>query len=343
MQYFEGNVLYEAVPGWVAAALRLGYRWRQNGGQGRRIGLLSMPCESEAAGIITLGALRSDLERTTANHLDTYFDCLLQSCLERVAVRAHPVGYPEDHSWDVRNVVDDTNWRFDFYDSEQDAIALVNAAYRPVIKRNGRSIPNPNGACSSYIMRDNVICWQLGGSPLPQLPTDGKALDSSAYSNLPGCCGQILEENLLRSYDGLVLVGQGAARDSAYVRKFYTAGFVSADRQLPLGDLLTLHHGERNYIQRLRFLNERAHHGAGVQAARLVVADGISALLCAEKLFPASDIIGVCSRDASVEAVLQLKVWLNDTVRYYTDAETSHYLSGEMPAGMLLRVLQRRT
>ncbi len=192
-------------------------------------------------------------------------------------------------------------------------------------------------------MRDNAIRWQLRDSPLPQLPPEGKALEPSAYSNLPGCFGHILEENLLRSYDGLVLVGQGAARDSTYMQKFYSTGFVSAERQLPLGDLLTLHHGERNYIRRLRFLSERAHHGASVQAAWLVVADGISALLLAEKLFPTCDIIGVCNRDASIEAVLQLKDWLNDTVRYYTDAETSHYRSGEMPAGMLLRVLQRRT
>lgn len=343
MQYFEGHAVHDTVPGWAAMALGLGYRWRHSGSSVRRIGLLSMPCESEAAGIISLGALRSDLERTTANHLDTHFDHLLQACHERVTVHMRRVDYPEELSWDVRKAVDDTRWRFVAYDGERDAIVLESATHRPVVKRNGKSIPNPNGACSSYIMRDNAFGWQLRDCPLPQLPPEGKALEPTAYSNLPGCFGHILEENLTRSYDGLVLVGQGAARDSAYMQKFYTVGFVSADRQLPLGDLLTLHHGERNYIRRLRFLNERAHHGAGVQTARLVVADGISALLCAEKLFPTSDIVGVCSRDASVEAVLQLKVWLNDIVRYYTDAETSHYLSGEMPAGMLLRVLQRRT
>ncbi|WP_430292890.1 hypothetical protein [Pseudomonas sp. B1-22] len=275
--------------------------------------------------------------------MDTHFDVLLQACLERAAAQTRRAAFPEELSWDVRNAVDDTRWRFVAYDGQRDAIVLESATHRPVVKRKGKSIPNPNGACSRYIMRDNAIRWQLRDSPLPQLPPEGKALEPSAYSNLPGCFGHILEENLLRSYDGLVLVGQGAARDSTYMQKFYSTGFVSAERQLPLGDLLTLHHGERNYIRRLRFLSERAHHGASVQAAWLVVADGISALLLAEKLFPTCDIIGVCNRDASIEAVLQLKDWLNDTVRYYTDAETSHYRSGEMPAGMLLRVLQRRT
>ncbi len=343
MQYFEAHALYDAVPAWAAAALGLGYRWRLSGSNARRIGLLSMPCESEAAGLIALGVLRSDLERTTANHVDTHFDLLLRTCRERVAARMRREDSSEETAWDVRNAVDDTRWRFVAYDGDLDAIVLELAKHRPVVKLKGKRVPNPHGACRRYIMRDYAIDWQLRDCPLPQLPQDGKALELSAYSDLPGCVGPILEENLRRSYDGLVLVGQGAARDSTYMQKFYAAGFASADRRLPLADLLTLHHSERKYIRRLRFLNERVHQDEAVHAAWLVVADGISALLCAEKLYPASDIIGVCNRDASAEAILQLKDWLNDIIRYYTDTDVSHYLSGEMQAGMLLRVLQRRT
>jgi len=343
MQYFDGHAVHDTVPGWVAISLGLGYRWRHEGSVARRIGLLSMPCESEAAGLISLGALRKDLERTTANQLDTHFDLLLQACKERVAVHAGRANSLEEISWDVRNAADDSRWHFTGYDGELDAIVLENAAHRPVVKRKGKSIPNPNGACSRCIFRGNAISWHLRDYPLPQLPPDGKALESSAYSNLPGCFEHILEENLLRSYDGLVLVGQGAARDSLYMQRFYSTGFLSMEQQLPLGDLLTLHHGERNYVRRLRFLSERAHRSTDLQAAWLVVADGISALRLADELFPSSDIIGVCNRDAPEETILQLEDWLNDSVRFYTDAETSHYLSGEMPAGMLLRVLQRRT
>lgn len=342
MQYFEVHALHDAVPAWAAAALGLGYRWRLSGSNARRIGLLSMPCESEAAGLIALGALRSDLERTTANNVDTHFDLLLRACRERVSARMRREDSSEELSWDVRNAVDDTRWRFVTYNGDLDAIVLELATHRSAVKRKGKRIPNPNGVCSSYIMRENAIGWQLRDCPLPQLPPDGKALELSAYSDLPSCVGPVLAENLRRSYDGLVLVGQGAARDSTYMQKFYAVGFASADRRLPLGDLLTLHHSERKYIRRLRFLNERAHQDEAAYAAWLVVADGISALLCAEKLFPASDIIGVCNRDASVEAVLQLKDWLNNIVRYYTDTDTSHCLPGGMPAGMLLRVLQRR-
>ena len=342
MRYYEGSVLHEATPAWVAVAISLGYRWCQAGNGARRIGLLSMPCESEAAGLIALGALRSDLERTTANHVDTHFDLLLRACRERVAVQMRRKDSCEDPSWDVRNAVDDTRWSFVSYNDDLDAIVLESATHRPVVKRKGKSIHNPNGVCSRYIMRASAIDWQLRDCPLPQLSTDERALELSGYSDLPGCVGPILEANLRRSYDGLVLVGQGAARDSTYMRQFYESGFVSADYRYPLGELLTLHHSERKYIRRLRFLNERAHQDNATHAAKLVVADGISALLRAENIFPYSDIIGVCNRDASVETILQLKNRLSEINRYYTDTDSSCSFSGGMPAGMLLRVLQRR-
>lgn len=343
MQYFEVAKLYDAVPAWVAAALGLGYRWRSEDSRPRRIGLLSMPYESEAAGLIALGALRSDLERTATSHVDTHFDLLLRVCRERTAARLHHEISSDVPKWDVRNAFDDTLWRFVDYDSELDVIVLELAKHRAVVKHRGKRIPNPHGACSRYIMRDKATDWQLDDCASPQLLADGNALEHSDYIDLPSCVGPILDENLHRSYDGLVLVGQGAARDSNYMQKFYAAGFASGDRLRPLGDLLTLHHSERKYIRRLRFLNERAHQDDPAHAAWLVVADGIPALLCAERVFPASDIIGVCNRDAPVVAILQLKEWLNNMIRYYADLDSNHCLSGGMPAGMLLRILERRS
>lgn len=343
MQYFEVNTVYDTVPAWAAAALSLGYRWSLGGSHARRIGLLSVPSESETAGLIALGALRSDLERTTANHVDTHFDLLLQACHERVGARNHSKGSHEEPEWDLRNVIDDTRWRFVTHDSDNDAIVLEDARHRPVIKRKGKKIPNQNGACRRYVMRHHATDWQLHDCPLPQLAPGEKALEISNYRDLPGCVGTIVEANLSRSYEGLVLVGGGASRDSLYMKKFYAVGFAKADRKHPLGDLLTLHHSERKDIQRLRFINERTQNYKAIYPAKLVVADGIPALICAEKLFCDSDIIGVCSRDAPVEAILQLKGLLNDKIRYYSDIDTSGYLPGEMPAGMLLRVLQRRT
>lgn len=343
MQYFELDRLYNTVPTWAAAVLDLGYRWRSGNSNSRRIGLLSMPYESEAAGLIALGALRSDLERPSANHVDTHFEILQRSYREHLAPDSDRETSSGDSRWDVWKASDYTRWRFAPYEGDNDVIALELATHRPVVKRKGKRVPNPHGACTSYILRSNAIEWQLRDCPLPELPQDGTALEVSAYRDLPGCTGPIHEANLRRSYDGLVLIGHGAARESKYMQKLYKVGFASGDRRLPLGELLTLHSSEQKYIQRLRFLNERVQHDASGHPAWLVIADGVSALLCAEKLFPSSDIIGVCNRNAPAEAVLQLKDWLNHIVRYYRDTESSEALTGKIPAGMLLRVLQRRT
>ncbi|EKN3947820.1 hypothetical protein DVP60_08690 [Yersinia enterocolitica] len=344
MQYFEVDTLYDEAPAWAATALSLGYRWSLSGSNTRRIGLLSMPCESCAAGLIALGALRNDLERTTADHVDTYFDLLLQVCHERVSARMRCKSFNKEADWDLRYVIDDTRWRFVAHDHYKgaDAIVLEDARRRPVIKRKAKSISHQNGACRFYLMRHHAIDWQLRDCPLPQLATGENMLKISDYSELPGCAGPIVETNLSRSYEGLVLVGGGGERSSQYMQKLYGSGFTIADRRLPLGDLLTLHHRERKYIQRLSFLNERTPHYKAVYPAKLVVADGILALLSAEKLFRDSDIIGVCSRDASTEAILQLKDWMSGRIRYYTDIDTTHYLPDDIPAGILLRVLQRR-
>lgn len=342
MQYFEGNRVYDNAPFWVEAMFNIGYRWLEKKNGVRRIGLLSVPCESEAAGLVALGAFRRDLESATANHIDSYFELLARSCREHLEALKRESAESEKSISDVRNVLDNTRWRFATDNSSFDKIALEDSRHRPFIKRGGKLICNPNGTCRRYITRESALDWQLYNFPLPQIPSGGSALALLAYSALPFCNGQILDVNLCRSYDGLVLIGQGAARDSNYMQKYYSAGFVSGNRQHPLGELLTLHHSENIYIRRLRFENERTlDQGAG-HYAKLIVADGISALLCAEQMFPACDIIGVCNRDASVESIFQLKNWLNEKMRYYADADTSHGVLGEMPIGMLLRVLQRK-
>lgn len=340
MRYFEGDVLHETAPTWVEAALSLGYSWRQSCNDTRRIGLLSMPCGSEVAGLVALGALRSDLERATANHVDTHFDLLLRRCLERMAAlrRGDSTGLP---SWDVRNVVENTCWRFASDNESPDEIVIEDSTHQRLIKRGGKLTPNPNGPCRRYIRRESALGWQLHNLPLPQIGPSGSALELSIYSALPGCNGPIIEDNLRRSYDGLVLVGQGAARDTTYMQKFYAAGFASDNCQVPLGELLTLHSKERKYIQRLVFFNERAPDNSGHEAW-LVVADGLPALLSAERLFPASDIIGVCNRDATIEATDQLRDRMNEIIRYYTDIYTGNCLPSVLPEGMLLRVLQRK-
>lgn len=334
MQYFESGKLFNKVPQWVTVALGVGYLWEHC--SARRIGLLSMPSDSEAAGLLALGSLRRDLERTTSNHLDTHFDLLVKRCLQRQSSRISN----ENIDWDLRHV-DDTYWRFVEYDLNADTIVVEDAKHRACVKRKGRSISNPHGACRRYLMRGSALDWQLRGCPVPRTLQNQESLNYSDYINLPNSEGEILKENLSCSYDGLVLMGGGIARDSLYMQKFYSAGFSIDNRRLFLGTLLTLHQTNQ-HIQRLRFLNERNAPTKELYPAKLVIADGINAFLRAYELFDDSDIIGVFSRDSTPDAILQLKDFLNDKARYYKDIDTNEYLMDKTPKGMLFRVLQRR-
>jgi hypothetical protein len=61
---------WQALPDWVEFLIHFGYRWHRNNLQQRRIALISMPCDSAAAGLISLGALIRDLENPDSNYID---------------------------------------------------------------------------------------------------------------------------------------------------------------------------------------------------------------------------------------------------------------------------------
>lgn len=340
MNYFESGLIYESAPKWVETALTLGYALNSCSRNIRRIAMVSMPFQSEIAGIIALGALRYDLECEKASITETYFETLSRACRDSIASRKKTKDTIQEPAWDVRKLSDNTCWRFVGFDNE--SIKIQYANHRAMVKRRGKYSPNQNGPCESFIMRSNAVGWQLREYPIPQAPQGGAALDAFAYNALPNCPGIILKKNLISSYDGLVLVGNGVGRESYYIRRFYQSGFVMDGNKIQLGDLLTLNQDQRNGITRLRFINERSLNGGTYQIASLVVADGVSALLKAERHFPHSDIIGVCSRDSPVENIAHLRDFLSEKIRYYEDVEVDKCLRLDKPAWMLLRLLQKR-
>src|SRR5258708_3671241 len=58
--FSETGCVWQPVPPWAAFLIRFGYLWRATS-KTRRIALLTMPCDSAAAGLISLGALIGDL------------------------------------------------------------------------------------------------------------------------------------------------------------------------------------------------------------------------------------------------------------------------------------------
>ncbi len=75
MLFVEGNRDWEDVPTWVRFLISVGYRWQQDLSI-RRLGLISLPSDSAAAGLVTLGALLRDLENPNANDIAGHYAAL---------------------------------------------------------------------------------------------------------------------------------------------------------------------------------------------------------------------------------------------------------------------------
>lgn len=58
IEFSEAGWAWTAVPAWAGFLLQSGYRWPSRSPRERRIALVSMPCDSAGAGLISLGAFQ---------------------------------------------------------------------------------------------------------------------------------------------------------------------------------------------------------------------------------------------------------------------------------------------
>jgi hypothetical protein len=326
--YIEDGQQYKEVPKWVLAMFRLGHTWeRERAPWKRRIGVVSMPCKSIAAPIVALGALIRDLERVNANNINGHFDSL---CRARN-------GYLENSVTSDINVIDSRGGKFNFCGSVGDEnITVFNSNYKEHVRRKGRLIPNPNGPCKSFITLDNASLWKLEGEPIIESKNVDTMLDIKGYQLIHGYGRSILNENLQRSYTGLLLIGDGEGRDTEYMQRIYGAKFQINEHQLSLGNLLTLH-PTANEVTRIAFCNNRKIVPNGKEHY-LVIADSASAFTKALSNYKFSDVLGVYSRDEPNENLVNIGNVLGELSRYYTgpkDCIPNEYLPNSITAWFL--------
>ena len=68
--FSDSSEEFSQFPDWVNFLIKFGFRWPAGESKKRRIALVSMPCDSPAAGLISLGALIRDLKNPKANAFD---------------------------------------------------------------------------------------------------------------------------------------------------------------------------------------------------------------------------------------------------------------------------------
>lgn len=328
--YTENEISYDYIPVWVKSMIRLGYEWSRDRSPWKgRVCFVSMPCKSVAAAFIVLGALRKDLEKKDANNINGHFESL---CRARDAF----YNSPEIYDGCVR---DKRNKKWKFFYREDGSLFVEDANYKKVVKRKGRMVQNPNGPVRQLITKDAATDWRLDGDAVIEIKEASAGLNKTDYKKIPGCTGLIDDNNLRKSYKGLLFVGDGKEKDSIYMRNIYDVKFGDNGQQISLGDLLTLHPSS-NGVTRANFCN---HSKVESQSKDhyLVVADGHSAILKALTHFSNSDIIGVYSRDDAIDGLMTIANRLGEIGRYYSRLEDSEF-SGNFPSCVVCGCMEVR-
>jgi hypothetical protein len=337
LEFSEGNSVWSPVPKWADFLLQLGYKWPASTPTERRIALVSMPCDSAAAGLITLGATVRDLGNPNANNLDRHYDVLLQyarqfleACqpctLKACDPEASGCGYHSEVTGRVRSV---ESPRGTYQVSSRTDFANRQIAFA----RNGMTVwPKPQYATE----------WYIDGEPAPQLLASQGELQTAPYLQLiEGVT--VLPANANKSYSGLCLAGRSAGE--APTRAACAAvSFRNGMASYLLPELLTIHGWSDCNVSRVTFFNALTERQDRLQATpALVIADGDGSFLkaLARSEFRQSDVIGVIHRTMERDKLEAVGNKMLHLAQWYTQDAAFRSQLPPLPRGITLSVLRR--
>lgn len=333
VRFYAQGAPHTTVPSWANWLLQLGRSWECTGN--RQIAVVSMPCDSPAAGLVTLGALAGDLGRAEASDVQGHFDSLLRyakqyltvcrDCTVRCRPKDRRCGYQHESTGKLRR-------------------QLGHQLVGPVVSVTEGPVPS-----ISLHVRGGTVSLHpaaaLGYSVHHAPPIETAAeqgLDTSPYRAIVKGCSPT-SQNQQRSYSGLCLAGRGTGAEPTCVWLSQWM-FDVADRTYPLAELLTIRSwGERGVSRATLFNPRTGDFDRPTSFTRLVVADGDAAFEDAlgRREFEQADIIGVLHRTAADDAAARLGERLRALRQWYGEVEVGALQPA--PRGMAIQVLQRRT
>jgi hypothetical protein len=323
MDFSEANEPWQAPPRWAAYLINSGFVWAEARPR-RRIGIISMPCDSAGAGLVTLGAIRYRLGLADANDALSHFERI-----EKLAARRDSAVYLRHRSMRGRFRLDgkaDRGW---------------------VWARQEQSGPGRGSAQSGparvTIHVGNASEWRLEReAPAETIEGAGIPL-GHFYQALVDGADPLLELNLRRSDSAICLAGR-VTGESVSRGSFSAVRFRCESQIADLATLLTVHGWLPDTVSRVAFFNSRTQQldrNSGFTS--LVVADGDSAFLRAIDApeFRESDVVGVIHRAVERDRLELIGTKLTDMSQWYvSDQEMLDRTSA--PAGITASVLQRR-
>lgn len=272
MEFSEAHRAWQVIPRWADFLVRLGFEWPEGKSETRRIGLISMPCDSAAAGLVALGAMRRRLELDDANDLTAHFQRIRDLAL-RGGDGVTKLRYRSRRERFVVDKIDDTG------------MVWVKA------------IPSKTSLRISISLQ-TAFEWRFDGEPPVQIISGDKTLYEQHYAELIQQAGAIKSSNFLRSDSGICLAsrvaGGNTSRTALAAIRYKANGYVA-----DLSQLLTVHDWSPGMVPRVSFFNCRTGElNRSTGHPRLVVADGDASFLkvVEREEFHQSDIIGIMHR-----------------------------------------------
>lgn len=344
MFFHDGGRELSSLPAWASYLIKIGFRWPS--GTFRRVLLVSMPCDSAAAGLITLGSLIRDLGNPKANNIEGHYAGLLRYATQYIRycrvcrIRCVPdvagCGYAAEASGLIRHRASGSN-------SRKGRKKLFTISER-TIEENRLILSRPDEGNLTWWPDLNGICdLQIDGEPFPENRFTEGQLSADPYRHLVDDAS-FISENLQRSYSGLCLAGRSTGEDAT---KHICAGirFDILGRQIGLDELLTIQGWSRSAsISRVAFFNSRTEKfDRNVLSPALVVADGDMAFraVIANREFQRSDVIGVIHRTLQRERLEAVGNQIQSMRQWYTDdIELVTHLA-EPPRGISIAALRK--
>lgn len=313
MRFSERNASWEEIPPWVDFSLRLGYEWAETTATGRRICLISMPCDSAGAGLIALGAMRKRLELRDANDLGLHFHRIQRLSDPRLSPAL--LRHKFQHG------------RFEFDQIDRGIVWLKQIA----------------APMRMAVFPHNAEDWRFEGEAPVRLFAGARVPHGVIYAHLiPGQVG-VLDKNLAVSDSGVCVAGRVSGASSSEAM-FSGIRFQGNGEVANLDKLLTVQNWSPGTTSRISFFNTRTEElDRDTGRPELVVADGTASFLkVADRVeFAQSDIIAVMHRTADRDVLDEISVKIADLRQWYATDPDPVSAVGRKPPGIEMLTLKR--
>lgn len=339
IMFFENEQHWQATPKWADFLVHLGFRFHDDTLGQRRISLVSMPCDSAAAGLIALGALIRDLGNPDASNVKGHYNAMLRYArqyLENCRNCSHPCkpekvrcGYAVRATGWVRNWCNKPSKRYRI--SEKTNLAKNELWYS---HKGGSWWQDPR----------YCLDWEIDGLPPPQLDDSEGVLDEEIYRHIIKSA-KIIRENTRKSFSGLCLAGRVTGK-KATRKAMDSVRFLINKVEYRLPKLLTVNGWSPfGSVSRMSFFNSRTgSFDLNASEISLVVADGDKSFVRALGLpaFQRSDVIGVISRVLGRDDLEAVGNRIQGLRQWYTDDKEAIGKLPSVPKGISLKVFKRR-